>query len=135
MLLVNTGSNGTASAKNGLNTVASNEHETNGSSQYCPRHHHHTQQPQQRQTPSPNKRHRLTPRPHNIQRPCLDFEKMQQVKIKFEFSRGSKSNYENFEFSRNSLNSAKELTFCATKKLKTLKFSRGYIFEYEKLKI
>ena len=54
-------------------------------SQYCPRHHHHTQQQQQqqqqqqRQTPSPNKRHRLTPRPHNIQRPCLDFEKMQQV--------------------------------------------------------
>lgn len=48
-------------------------------SQYCPRHHHHTQQ-QQRQTPSPNKRHRLTPRPHNIQRPCLDFEKMQQIK-------------------------------------------------------
>lgn len=28
----------------------------------------------------PNKRHRLTPRPHNIQRPCLDFEKMQQIK-------------------------------------------------------
>lgn len=51
-------------------------------SQYCPRHHHHTQQQQQqRQTPSPNKRHRLTPRPHNIQRPCLDFEKMQQVTI------------------------------------------------------
>ena len=53
-------------------------------SQYCPRHHHHTQQQQQqqqqRQTPSPNKRHRLTPRPHNIQRPCLDFEKMQQVR-------------------------------------------------------
>ena len=64
-----------------------NEHEANGSSQYCPRHHHHTtqqpQQPQQRQTPSPNKRHRLTPRPHNIQRPCLDFEKMQQVSLLF----------------------------------------------------
>jgi hypothetical protein len=30
---------------------------------------------------SPNKRHRATPRPHNIQRPCLDFEKMQQVWI------------------------------------------------------
>jgi hypothetical protein len=29
---------------------------------------------------SPNKRHRATPRPHNIQRPCLDFEKMQQVR-------------------------------------------------------
>ena len=28
---------------------------------------------------SPNKRHRSTPKPHNIQRPCLDFEKMQQV--------------------------------------------------------
>ena len=59
---------------------------TTNASQYCPRHHHHTQQQQQqqqqqqRQTPSPNKRHRLTPRPHNIQRPCLDFEKMQQVK-------------------------------------------------------
>ena len=61
---------------------------TSMTSQYCPRHHHHTQQQQQapqqqqqqqRQTPSPNKRHRLTPRPHNIQRPCLDFEKMQQV--------------------------------------------------------
>lgn len=52
-----------------------------GSSVYCPRHHHHTQQGgQTRQTPSPNKRHRLTPRPHNIQRPCLDFEKMQQIK-------------------------------------------------------
>ena len=36
-----------------------------------------------RQTPSPSKRHRLTPRPlphnSNTQRPCLDFEKMQQV--------------------------------------------------------
>merc|ERR1711971_1254775 len=62
---------------------------TSMTSQYCPRHHHHTQQQQQapqqqqqqqRQTPSPNKRHRLTPRPHNIQRPCLDFEKMQQIK-------------------------------------------------------
>jgi len=57
---------------------------TTNASQYCPRHHHHTQQQQQqqqqRQTPSPNKRHRLTPRPHNIQRPCLDFEKMQQIK-------------------------------------------------------
>ncbi|XP_040576050.1 uncharacterized protein Reph [Lepeophtheirus salmonis] len=29
---------------------------------------------------SPSKRHRSTPRPHNIQRPCLDFEKMQQIK-------------------------------------------------------
>jgi len=28
---------------------------------------------------SPRKRHRHTHRPHNIQRPCLDFEKMQQV--------------------------------------------------------
>ena len=28
---------------------------------------------------SPNKRHRTTPRPHNIPRPSLDFEKMQQV--------------------------------------------------------
>ena len=28
---------------------------------------------------SPNKRHRSTPKPQNIQRPCLDFEKMQQV--------------------------------------------------------
>ena len=55
-----------------------------GSSVYCPRHHHHTQQGgQTRQTPSPNKRHRLTPRPHNIQRPCLDFEKMQQVKNQY----------------------------------------------------
>jgi len=66
---------------------------SNTTSQYCPRHHHHTpqsqpqnqqnqqqQNQQQRQTPSPNKRHRLTPRPHNIQRPCLDFEKMQQIK-------------------------------------------------------
>ena len=34
-----------------------------------------------RDTPSPSKRHRSrTPRPHNIQRPCLDFEKMQQVR-------------------------------------------------------
>jgi len=31
---------------------------------------------------SPNKRHRSTPKPHNIQRPCLDFEKMQQIKTK-----------------------------------------------------
>jgi len=31
---------------------------------------------------SPNKRHRSTPRPHNIQRPCLDFEKMQQIKTR-----------------------------------------------------
>lgn len=31
---------------------------------------------------TPNKRHRTTPRPHNIQRPCLDFEKMQQIKTK-----------------------------------------------------
>ena len=30
---------------------------------------------------SPNKRHRSTPKPHNIQRPCLDFEKMQQVRM------------------------------------------------------
>ena len=30
---------------------------------------------------SPSKRHRATPRPHNIPRPCLDFEKMQQVNI------------------------------------------------------
>ena len=30
---------------------------------------------------SPNKRHRSTPKPQNIQRPCLDFEKMQQVII------------------------------------------------------
>eukprot|EP00096_Caligus_rogercresseyi_P009319 TRINITY_DN3146_c0_g1_i2.p1 TRINITY_DN3146_c0_g1~~TRINITY_DN3146_c0_g1_i2.p1 ORF type:complete len:272 (-),score=46.57 TRINITY_DN3146_c0_g1_i2:1870-2685(-) len=29
---------------------------------------------------SPSKRHRSTTRPHNIQRPCLDFEKMQQIK-------------------------------------------------------
>ena len=36
--------------------------------------HHHRHHPA-----SPNKRHRLTPRPQNIQRPCLDFEKMQQV--------------------------------------------------------
>lgn len=28
---------------------------------------------------SPRKRHRHTPRAHHIQRPCLDFEKMQQV--------------------------------------------------------
>ena len=87
LLLVNTGSSGNAatSVKNGMRPVSAGliEHEANGSSQYCPRHHHHTtqtpQQPQQRQTPSPNKRHRLTPRPPNIQRPCLDFEKMQQV--------------------------------------------------------
>lgn len=85
---VNTGSSGNAatSVKNGMRPVSAGliEHEANGSSQYCPRHHHHTtqttQQPQQRQTPSPNKRHRLTPRPPNIQRPCLDFEKMQQIK-------------------------------------------------------
>merc|ERR1719220_570114 len=31
---------------------------------------------------SPNKRHRSTPKPQNIQRPCLDFEKMQQIKTK-----------------------------------------------------
>jgi len=31
---------------------------------------------------SPSKKHRTTPRPHNIQRPCLDFEKMQQIKTK-----------------------------------------------------
>lgn len=31
---------------------------------------------------SPNKRHRTTPRPHNIPRPSLDFEKMQQIKTK-----------------------------------------------------
>jgi len=88
LLLVNTGSSGNAatSVKNGMRPVSAGliEHEANGSSQYCPRHHHHTtqtpQQPQQRQTPSPNKRHRLTPRPPNIQRPCLDFEKMQQIK-------------------------------------------------------
>ena len=30
-------------------------------------------------TVSPRKRHRHAHRPHNIQRPCLDFEKMQQV--------------------------------------------------------
>ena len=30
---------------------------------------------------SPRKRHRHTPRPHHIQRPCLDFEKMQQVRF------------------------------------------------------
>ena len=30
---------------------------------------------------SPNKRHRTTPRPHNIPRPSLDFEKMQQVNV------------------------------------------------------
>jgi len=29
---------------------------------------------------SPRKRHRHAHRPHNIQRPCLDFEKMQQMK-------------------------------------------------------
>ena len=39
--------------------------------------------PVMRDTPSPSKRHRSrTPRPHNIQRPCLDFEKMQQVKYR-----------------------------------------------------
>ena len=97
LLLVNTGSSGNAtSVKNGMRPVSAglNEHEANGSSQYCPRHHHHTtqqpQQPQQRQTPSPNKRHRLTPRPHNIQRPCLDFEKMQQVSLLFFFETASK---------------------------------------------
>jgi hypothetical protein len=37
--------------------------------------HHHRHHPS-----SPNKRHRLTPRPQAIQRPCLDFEKMQQVR-------------------------------------------------------
>jgi len=31
---------------------------------------------------SPSKKHRTTPRPHTIQRPCLDFEKMQQIKTK-----------------------------------------------------
>ena len=31
---------------------------------------------------SPRKKHRHTPRAHNIQRPCLDFEKMQQVSNK-----------------------------------------------------
>ncbi|XP_067009560.1 uncharacterized protein Reph isoform X2 [Anabrus simplex] len=31
---------------------------------------------------SPRKRHRHTPRPHHIQRPCLDFEKMQQLKAR-----------------------------------------------------
>lgn len=31
---------------------------------------------------SPNKRHRSTPKPQNIQRPCLDFEKMQQIKTR-----------------------------------------------------
>ena len=31
---------------------------------------------------SPRKRHRHTPRAHHIQRPCLDFEKMQQVSDK-----------------------------------------------------
>jgi hypothetical protein len=30
---------------------------------------------------SPRKKHRHTPRPHHIQRPCLDFEKMQQVRV------------------------------------------------------
>ena len=30
---------------------------------------------------SPRKRHRQTPRPHQMHRPCLDFEKMQQVII------------------------------------------------------
>lgn len=30
---------------------------------------------------SPRKRHRHGRRPHNIQRPCLDFEKMQQVRL------------------------------------------------------
>lgn len=30
---------------------------------------------------SPRKRHRHTPRPHQMHRPCLDFEKMQQVII------------------------------------------------------
>ncbi|XP_042208806.1 barH-like 2 homeobox protein isoform X3 [Homarus americanus] len=29
---------------------------------------------------SPRKRHRQTPRPHQMHRPCLDFEKMQQMK-------------------------------------------------------
>ena len=62
-------------------TTSSNNEEQAGTasaSQYCPRHHH-----QHRHTPSPSKRHRLTPRPHNIQRPCLDFEKMQQVCLHF----------------------------------------------------
>ncbi|XP_069686464.1 uncharacterized protein Reph isoform X2 [Periplaneta americana] len=31
---------------------------------------------------SPRKRHRHTPRAHHIQRPCLDFEKMQQLKAR-----------------------------------------------------
>lgn len=31
---------------------------------------------------SPRKRHRHTPRAHHIQRPCLDFEKMQQMKAR-----------------------------------------------------
>ncbi|XP_059095028.1 uncharacterized protein LOC131889842 [Tigriopus californicus] len=35
------------------------------------------------QPPSPNKRHRSrTPRPQHMQRPCLDFEKMQQIKTR-----------------------------------------------------
>ena len=85
---VHTG-NGNASNLNGVTTTTTPSNEepavvssvVSSTSQYCPRHHHHTQQQQpQRQTPSPNKRHRLTPRPHNIQRPCLDFEKMQQVR-------------------------------------------------------
>jgi hypothetical protein len=37
------------------------------------------EQQQQHQRASPSKRQRATPRPHNIPRPCLDFEKMQQV--------------------------------------------------------
>ena len=53
-------------------------------------HTHHTHRGvghlhRRRQTPSPSKRHRLTPRPpthnSNSQRPSLDFEKMQQVKL------------------------------------------------------
>lgn len=73
---VNTGSGNDESRRpcSSTSTTSSNE-EPN--SQYCPRHH---QQQQNRHTPSPSKRHRLTPRPHNIQRPCLDFEKMQQIK-------------------------------------------------------
>merc|ERR1712226_520366 len=75
---VNTGSGNDESSVcrrpcSSTSTTSSNE-EPN--SQYCPRHH----QQQNRHTPSPSKRHRLTPRPHNIQRPCLDFEKMQQIK-------------------------------------------------------
>lgn len=34
---------------------------------------------------SPRKRHRQTPRPHQMHRPCLDFEKMQQVTLNTKF--------------------------------------------------